>query len=183
VREPVHQGMWGIFEVFFDTIVVCTMTALVVLSSGQIDLSTGLAAAGTDDATLVAQSFGSVFGKSGEMFVAIAILLFAFTTLLGWSLYGSKAIEYLLGEKAVKVYRIVFVPIIVLGAVLTSSFAWDIADTFNGMMMIPNLIGVLSLSPMVVKITRNYIRRNLQGKHETPMYSYDPEIQEKMEEL
>ena len=109
VKEPVTQGMWGIFEVFFDTFVVCTMTAVVVLSSGFIDLETGLAAAGTNDATLVAQAFGNVFGPIGEMFVAIAMLLFAFTTVLGWSQYGTKAVEYLMGEKATKVYKVIFV--------------------------------------------------------------------------
>ena len=84
-KEPVKQGLWGIFEVFADTIVVCTMTAIVVLSSGYIDLSTGLAVDGVDDAVLVAKAFGNVFGIAGEWFVAITLLLFAFTTVLGWS--------------------------------------------------------------------------------------------------
>ena len=103
VKEPVKQGMWGIFEVFFDTFVVCTFTAVVILSSGYIDLQTGMAAAGVNDATLVSQAFGNVFGPAGEIFVAIAMLLFAFTTVLGWSQYGSKAVEYLFGDKGVKV--------------------------------------------------------------------------------
>lgn len=177
VIEPVKQGMWGIFEVFADTIVVCTMTAIVVLSSGAIDLNTGLVMEGVNDATLVADSFSAVFGIFGKYFIAIAMLMFAFTTVLGWSHYGTKAVEYLLGLKATKVYRIIFVLMIISGAIMTSSIAWDISDTFNGLMMIPNLIGVLVLSPKVFKITNNYIQRKLKGKNEEPIISFDPEIQ------
>ena len=182
VKEPVKQGMWGIFEVFADTMLVCTMTAIVVLSSGAIDLETGLAAAGTNDATLVAQAFGNVFGKPGEWFIAIAMLLFAFTTVLGWSHYGSKAVEYLFGTLGVKIYRVIFVLLVVSGALMTSSIAWDISDTFNGLMMIPNLIGVITLSPIVVKIVRNYVDRKIKGKDVKPVLSYDEEIQKVMEE-
>ncbi|MBE5938404.1 MAG: alanine:cation symporter family protein [Lachnospiraceae bacterium] len=182
VKEPVRQGMWGIFEVFFDTMIVCTMTAVVVLSSGFIDLSTGNpVSAGIDDSTLVSSAFGNTFGIAGEWFVAVALLLFAFTTVLGWSQYGSKAVEYLLGEKAVKVYKVIFVLMIVSGAVMTSSLAWDISDTFNGFMMVPNLIGVVSLTPLVVKITKNYVERRIKHKDVEPMLSYDSEIQKEME--
>lgn len=177
VKEPVKQGLWGIFEVFADTMVVCTMTAIVVLSSGAIDLSTGLVAEGTNDATLVASSFGNIFGKPGEWFIAAAVLLFAFTTVMGWSHYGSKAVEYLFGVKGTKVYKVIFVLMMVSGAVMTSSLAWDISDTFNGLMMIPNLIGVLSLTPLVVKITKNYVARKLKGEDIEPVLSYDPAIQ------
>ena len=177
VKEPVKQGLWGIFEVFADTFVVCTMTAIVVLSSGAIDLSTGYVKEGVSDATLVAQAFGNVFGKPGQWFVAIAVLLFAFTTVLGWSHYGSKAVEYLFGTGGVKIYRVIFVLMIVSGAVMTSSLAWDISDTFNGLMMIPNLIGVVALTPVVVKITRNYTARKLHGKDEEPVLSYFEDIQ------
>ena len=176
-KEPVTQGMWGIFEVFFDTFVVCTMTAIVVLSSGCIDLETGLAVAGVDDATLVAQAFGNVFGPFGEKFVALAMLLFAFTTVLGWSQYGTKAVEYLFGEKATKIYKVIFVVMILSGAVMTSSLAWDISDTFNGLMMLPNLIGVVVLCPMVMKITKNYVNRKIKGIPEEPVLSYFPDIQ------
>lgn len=177
VKEPVVQGMWGIFEVFFDTIIVCTMTALVVLSSGMIDLETGFAAEGVDDATLVSQVFTNEFGKAGGAFIALAVLLFAFTTVLGWSQYGTKAIEYLFGSKAIKVYKVIFVLMVVSGAVMESSLAWDISDTFNGLMMVPNLIGVVVLFPLVSKITKNYVNRVLKGKDEKPMLSFDPEIQ------
>ena len=173
VKEPVKQGMWGIFEVFFDTFVVCTMTAIVVLSSGYINLETGLPAEGTNDATLVAQAFGNIFGKPGEVFIALAVLLFAFTTVLGWSQYGSRAVEYLFGEKAVRVYQVIFVVMIISGAAMTSSLAWDISDTFNGLMMIPNLIGVLVLCPVVMKITSNYVDREIKGKNVEPLLTHE----------
>ena len=172
VKEPAVQGMWGIFEVFFDTFVVCTMTAIVVLSSGYIDLETGFAVEGVNDATLVAQAFGNVFGKAGEIFVALAVLLFAFTTVLGWSQYGTRAVEYLFGEKSVKIYQIIFVLMIISGSVMTSTLAWDISDTFNGLMMIPNLVGVLALCPLVMKITKNYVDRNIKGKDHSPLLSH-----------
>lgn len=177
VVEPVRQGMWGIFEVFVDTLLVCTMTALVVLTSGYIDLDTGLVVKGVKDATLVAKAFGNIFGQGGEIFIAVAILLFAFTTVLGWSHYGTKAVEYLAGVKAAKIYKIVFVLMIMGGAVMTSSLAWDVSDTFNGLMMIPNLIGVIVLSPLVVKITKNYIARRKRGEKIEPMLSAFPEVQ------
>lgn len=185
VREPVKQGMWGIFEVFADTIVVCTMTALVVLTSGVYDLEAGTTVGGVSDATLVAKAFNSVFsfGNLGEKFVAVAMFLFAFTTVLGWSHYGTKAVEYLFGEKGTRVYRVIFVLMIISGALMTSSLAWDISDTFNGLMMLPNLVGVLSLSGLVVKITKNYVDRVLHGKDIKPMLSVDPDIQAEGEKI
>ena len=177
VKEPVKQGLWGIFEVFADTMVVCTMTAIVVLSSGAIDLETGLVAEGTKDATLVATAFGNIFGKAGEWFIALAMLLFAFTTVMGWSHYGSKAVEYLFGVKGTRIYKVIFVLMMVSGAIMTSSLAWDISDTFNGLMMIPNLIGVLAMTPLVIKITRNYVARKIKGEDIEPILSYDPAIQ------
>ena len=178
VREPVKQGLWGIFEVFADTIVVCTMTAVVVLSSGKIDLNTGAIAEGTNDATLVAESFGNFFGPAGTIFVSVALLLFAFTTVVGWSHYGSKSFEYLFGTKAAKGYKVFFVLMMISGAIMTNSLAWDISDTFNGLMMVPNLIGVLALLPVVIKITKNYVDRRIKHKTDIePMLSYDPVIQ------
>ncbi len=184
IKEPVKQGMWGIFEVFADTMVVCTMTALVILTAGGLNggvfnAVTGEIAQGYTDATLVGGAFNSVFswGDIGEKFIAIAMFLFAFTTVLGWSHYGSKAWEYLFGAKTTFVFRIIHVITVIFGAVLTSSLAWDISDTFNGLMMIPNLIGVLVLSPIVVKITKNYLRRVKRGEDIEPMLNADPEIQ------
>jgi AGCS family alanine or glycine:cation symporter len=184
IKEPVKQGMWGIFEVFADTMIVCTMTALVILTAGGLNggvfnAVTGEIAAGYTDATLVGGAFNSVFsfGGFGEKFIAIAMFLFAFTTILGWSHYGSKAWEYLFGPKTTYVFRIIHIITVIFGAVLTSSLAWDISDTFNGLMMIPNLIGIIVLSPLVVKITKNYLRRTKNKENIDPMYNFDPEVQ------
>ncbi len=178
-KEPVKQGMWGIFEVFADTMIVCTMTALVVLTSGVFNMETGELAAGLNDATLVGGAFNAVFPwfNIGQRFVAIAMFLFAFTTVLGWSHYGSKAWEYLFGAKTTIVFKIIHVCTVIFGAVLTSSLAWDISDTFNGLMMMPNLIGVLVMMPLVVKLTKNFVDRKVKGKDVAPVLSYDPELQ------
>ena len=134
-------------------------------------------AKGTNDATLVAESFGNIFGPAGTVFVSLAILLFAFTTVVGWSHYGSKSFEYLFGLKAAKGYKVFFVLMIISGAVMTSSLAWDISDTFNGLMMVPNLIGVLACLPTVVKLTKNYVDRRIRKLDVEPMLSFDPAIQ------
>ena len=178
VREPVVQGMWGIFEVFADTIIVCSLTAFAVLSSGLVDLNTGKVISDNVSTALVAEAFSTVFGGSGAAFIAIAILFFAFSTVLGWSQYGSKGFEYLFGTKAVKVYQVLFVVFILVGATMDLALAWDLSDTFNGMMAIPNLIGVLALSGTVMTITRNYVDRKLLGKDIKPMLSAIEEIQE-----
>ncbi len=186
VKEPVQQGLWGIFEVFFDTIVICTMTAIVVLSSGVIDLSTGsvvTAFAEMDKNTLVAQAFSNCFGSFGGMFVAVAVLFFAFSTILGWSYYGTRSWIYLFGEKTAIIYKVAFVAIVFVSSILTNvDLPWNISDTFNGLMMVPNLIGVVVLSPLVVKITSNYTRRAFKNSDETPMYSAFPDIQAAQEE-
>lgn len=176
-REPVRQGLWGISEVFLDTMVICTLTAMVILSSGFIDLNNGIMMEGVNESTLVAQIFGIRFGRAGEYFVVLSITLFAFTTVMGWSFYGAKVVEYLLGVIWAKVYRIVFVVLIVFGAVLEPNLVWDISDTFNGLMMIPNLIGIVALIPIIKKLTENYIDRRIRGKDIEPMLSYDSDIQ------
>ena len=186
VKEPVQQGMWGIFEVFADTIVVCTLTAFSVLSSGLVDLDTGVTAAeyaGTalTKANLVSTVFSMHFGFAGAAFVAVSVMLFAFSTCLGWSHYGSKACEFLFGEKITKVYQIIFVLATFGGAVMHENLAWDIADTLNGMMMLPNLVGVLALSPVVYRCTRNYIDRKLRGQDISPLLSNSEEIQKEHE--
>ncbi len=184
VKEPVRQGMWSIFEIFVDTIVVCSMTALVILTSGLYNFETGKVIDGVTDATLVADAFGTVFTfggvNYGSMFVAVAIFLFAFTTILGWSHYGSKAFEFMFGSKATVVYKVVFVLMIMAGALMTSSLAWDISDTFNALMMFPNLICVVALCGVTMKITKNYIDRKIKGKDIEPMLSAYPEIQEEV---
>lgn len=178
VKEPVRQGMWGIFEVFADTIIVCTLTAFCILSSGLVDLQTGQMLTTVEGSGLTGEAFRTVFGAIGPKFIAIAILLFAYSTTLGWSHYGSKAFEYLFGEKAVPVYKVIFIIIIFFGCTMNLGLAWALSDTFNGLMMIPNLIGVLALSGTVAKITANYSRRTFKGSKETPMYSAFPDVQE-----
>ena len=110
------------------------------------------------------------------------ILFFAFSTVLGWSQYGSKAFEYLFGTRSAKAYQLVFVVFIMVGATMDLTLAWDLSDTFNGMMAIPNLIGVIALSGTVMKITQNYVDRKIKGKHVKPMLSAVDEIQELHEE-
>lgn len=291
VKEPVIQGMWGIFEVFFDTLIVCTLTAFVILSSPADSKSFDEAmhsistesqyfeissqskdgvvkliddnithvyrladknaddgtyteyeaktvygqeltlrfmnadnAKGEDDFTfanimevkgiqgknadgslmvdengnpvitsvkinevngvpLVTYAFSLRFGSAAGKILSIAILLFAFSTVLGWSFYGTKALEYLFGTKATIVYKIIFIPFIIIGCTLDLSLAWDIADTLNGLMAIPNLIGLLLLSTTVVKITRNYTARCLKKTDVTlkPMLSAYEDIQAEQE--
>ena len=182
VKEPVRQGMWGIFEVFADTIVVCSLTAFTVLSSGLVDLETGAVISSAEGSALVGEAFGTVFGSAGPAFIALAILLFAFSTVLGWSHYGTKAFEYLFGSKATIIYRVIFIVFILGGATMSLDLAWDLSDTFNGLMAIPNLIGVLALSPIVMKITKNYVDRKIKGEHIKPMLSAFPEIQKEQEQ-
>ena len=171
VKEPVQQGMWGIFEVFADTMVVCTLTALVVLTSGFVDLDTGRIAAGAAGSALVGHAFDAVFGALGSKLIAVCILLFAYSTALGWSCYGCKAVEYLFGAGAGTFYRVLFVALMPAGAVMRLDLAWTLSDTFNGLMMLPNLIGVVALSGTVVKITQNYLARKLHGSAAPPLLS------------
>ena len=171
VTEPVQQGMWGIFEVFADTLVMCSLTALAVLSSGLVDLQTGVVTADAAASTLVGAAFGTVFGRFGPVFIAAAVLLFAFSTLLGWSHYGAAAFAYLAGGRLGGGYRLAFVVMIYFSATMSLQHAWDIADTLNGLMMLPNLMGVLALSGLVVNMTQNYIDRTLRGRTVPPMWS------------
>ncbi|MGN0707600.1 MAG: alanine/glycine:cation symporter family protein [Faecalibacterium sp.] len=181
VKEPVQQGMWGIFEVFADTIVVCTLTALVILTTGLVDLDTGLMLTDIKGSALVGQAFSTVFGSLGPKFIAVSILMFAYSTVLGWSHYGTKAFEYLFGTKASVGYKVVFVLMTIVGATMKLDLAWDLSDTFNGLMMIPNLIGVLALSGTVVQITKNYTDRKLRGIQVKPMWSAFEEYQKEEE--
>ena len=171
VKEPVQQGMWGIFEVFADTMVVCTLTALVVLTSGLVEPDTGRMAAGAAGSALVGQAFDAVFGTLGAKLIAVCVLLFAYSTVLGWSCYGCKAVEYLFGAEAGAGYRVLFVAVMPLGAVMRLDLAWALSDTFNGLMMLPNLIGVVALSGTVVRITQNYLARKLHGSPLPPLRS------------
>ena len=177
VKEPVQQGMWGVFEIFADTIVVCTITALVILTTGVVDIESGSVLAGVQDNALVGQAFTAAFGSFGPKFIAVSLLFFAYSTVLGWSHYGTKAVEYLFGQKGTRVYKVIFVGMVVVGATMKLGLAWDLSDTFNGLMMIPNLLAVLALSGTVVQITKNYLDRKVNGKEIPPMWSAFAEYQ------
>ena len=183
VKEPVTQGLWGIFEVFFDTIIVCTMTALVILTTGIVNLETGESLSGATKLGLATEAFTQSFGSFGGVFIAIAVTLFAFSTVLGWSFYGTKAWEYIFGTKATILYKVIFIAIVVAGSALDAGLVIDLSDTFNGLMAIPNLIGVITLSGTVMAITGNYVKRNLKGdKSIKPMLSHFEDIQKEQEE-
>ena len=174
VKEPVIQGMWGIFEVFADTIVVCTMTALTILTSGVYNLDayeacavngTELAEAGLlSGVALTSSAFETVFGSFGNKFISIAVMLFAFSTILGWSYYGERAIEYLFGVKAIPIYKVFFLVVIFIGCRISLDLVVNISDTFNGFMALPNLIAITLLSGQVVQMTKDYIKRVKEGK-------------------
>ena len=182
VKEPVTQGLWGIFEVFFDTIIVCTLTALLILTSGIVDLETGASISGATKLGLATEAFTGSFGLGGGIFIAIAVTLFAFSTVLGWSYYGTKAWEYLFGTKTTIIYKIVFIAIVVAGSVLSADIVIDISDTFNGLMAIPNLIGVLSLTGTVIAIVKNYSQRKFKKDASVkPMLSFFADIQKEQE--
>lgn len=166
VKEPVLQGLWGIFEVFFDTIVICTLTALAVLTTGAHTVS------GLEGVRVTMFAFESVFGRFGGYIVSIGLVLFAFSTLLGWSVYGCRVAEYLGGKRFKTVYKFIFLVVVFIGSVSSVQLVWDLSDTFNGLMALPNLIGVLFLSPLVFKITNNYKRRVWKHENISPLLSY-----------
>ncbi|WP_192929587.1 alanine/glycine:cation symporter family protein [Alkaliphilus serpentinus] len=148
--HPVRQGLWGIFEVFADTIVICTLTALTILSTGVWN-------SGVTGAALTTKAFSTGLpGTWGGIIVSIGILLFAFSTILSWAYYGEKCAEYLLGSNINKYYRILWLPAIVVGAIGGLELIWHLADTLNGLMAIPNLVGLVLLSGVVFKLTKEF---------------------------
>ena len=150
--SAVHQGLYGIFEVFVDTIVICSMTALTIICSG-VDINFGVKPGSELITAAVATIFG---GKLAALFVAVALILFAFSTVLGWALYGSRCAQYLFGTKAIKYYQAAFAIVIVIGCVSPIDIVWNIADTFNGLMAIPNFVGLFVLSGVVAKLTKEH---------------------------
>ena len=150
-RKPVKQGMFGIFEVFTDTIVICTLTALVILCSG-IAVPYGEAAG----AELTIQGFTSTYGSWISIFTAFAMCCFAFSTTIGWGLYGARCIEFLFSEKVTKPFMVVYSLVAIVGATANLGLMWSIAETFNGLMAIPNLIALFLLSGTVVNLTKEY---------------------------
>ena len=158
-RKPVKQGMFGIFEVFTDTIVICTLTALVILCS-QVPVGYGQAAG----AELTIQGFISVYGNWVSVFTAVAMCCFAFSTILGWGFYGARCIEFLFSEKVIKPFMVAYSLVAILGATADLGLMWNIAETFNGLMAIPNLIALFLLSGTVVKLTKEYFAGEGAGK-------------------
>ena len=152
--KPVKQGMFGIFEVFADTIVICTLTALVILVSG-VPVNYGAAAG----AELTISGFTSTYGNWISVFTAVAMCCFAFSTIIGWGLYGARCIEFLFSEKVVKPFMIAYSLVAIIGATVDLGLLWSIAETFNGLMVIPNLIAVFLLSGVVVKMTKEYFAK------------------------
>lgn len=154
--EPVRQGLFGIFEVFADTIVICTLTALVILCSG-ISVPYGRAAG----ADLTIGGFTASYGKWVSIFTAAALICFAFSTIIGWGLYGARFMEYLFGtSKIIRPFMVVYALVAILGATVDLGLLWDISDTFNGLMVIPNLIAVAMLSGVVFRLTREYFDKD-----------------------
>ena len=150
--DPVKQGLYGIFEVFTDTIVICTLTALCIIVSG-VPIEFGV----KPGSELIVGAFATVFGgKIASLFVAIALMLFAFSTVLGWALYGTRCVQYLFGTGAIRWYQVIFVLVAVLGCVTSIDVVWDVADTFNGLMAIPNFIAIFGLSGVVARLTKEH---------------------------
>ncbi len=151
-EEPIRQGMFGIFEVFMDTIVICTLTALVILCSG-----TSVAYGSAAGAELTISGFTASYGSWVSVFTALSLCCFAFSTIIGWGLYGSRCIEYLLGSKTVRPFLVLYSFVAIVGATMELGLLWDIAETFNGLMAIPNLIALLLLSGKVVQCLQEHL--------------------------
>jgi AGCS family alanine or glycine:cation symporter len=149
--DPVKQALVSMTQTFIDTLVVCSMTALVILTADSWTQ-------GVSAGQLTSASFGETLGIPGEMIVAFATALFAYSTLIGWNYYGEKAIEYLLGPRSIRIYRIVFIAVVMVGAMMDLEFVWNFSDLMNGMMAIPNLIGLLWLSKVVKQETDRYFK-------------------------
>ncbi|HEM2740533.1 alanine/glycine:cation symporter family protein [Streptococcus suis] len=151
--NPVEQGLISMTGTFIDTLIICTLTGLTILATGQWSVE-GLAGA-----PLTQAAFASVFGQPGALALTISLVLFAYTTILGWSYYGERCIEFLFGTKSILPYRLVFVAMVALGGFLKLDLIWTIADIVNGLMALPNLIALLALSPVIIKETRQYFAK------------------------
>ena len=185
-REPVKQGLWGIFEVFFDTFIICTLTAVVVLiaygqsEAGQVVLYGGEYV----DTQVSMMAFMQTYGGFGQAVYSIIVPLFAFTTILAWAYYGEKSVDFLFrktgatGRKiATTIFKVLYVLLVIVAALVDGELAWAISDTCNGLMALPNLIGVVLMSGLVVEISKNYFQRK-KGVDVKPMLSAYPEQNE-----
>lgn len=150
--SPVKQGQWGIFEVFFNTIVMCTMTALVIITTGAFS-------AGKNSGEMTLYAFSSTIGSFSQTIISICMVLFAFTTIVSWAYYGEQSVKYAIGEKFILPYRIVYALSTGIGSICAMSIVWKFADVFNVMMAIPNLISLILLSPQVISLTKEYKRK------------------------
>ena len=150
--NPVEQGLISMTGTFIDTVIICNLTGLTILVTGKWTVE-GLAGA-----PLTQSAFSTVFGNPGALALTISLVLFAYTTILGWSYYGERCVEYLMGTKAITPYRILFVIMVALGGFLKLDLIWIIADIVNGLMALPNLIALLALSPIIIKETREYFK-------------------------
>ncbi|KEF31271.1 Sodium/glycine symporter GlyP [Marinobacter nitratireducens] len=155
-RDPVRQGLIAMLGTLLDTLVVCSVTGLVIVTSGAWD-------SGESGAALTSAAFGLALPGVGNYLVAIALALFAFSTILGWSFYGEKCVEFLFGTRATIPFRVLWVLAVPLGAVLSLDFVWLVADTLNALMALPNLIAIIALSPVVFRLTREYFERQVPG--------------------
>ena len=153
-NEPVAQGLYGIFEVFTDTIIICTLTATTILISGT-PITYGQAAG----AELTISGFATTYGNWVTLFTAIALVCFAFSTILGWGLYGTRCLEFLFGSKVNKAFMVIYSLVAIVGATMDLGLLWGIADTFNGLMAIPNLIGLFLLSPVIFRLIKEYFAK------------------------
>ena len=179
-KEPVKQGLWGIFEVFFDTFVICTLTALTILTSyiGENGAGADITTFADGKNALSLKAFIDTLGAFGSVAFSIILPIFAFTTIIAWSYYGEKAAQYLFGMKNAKVsgmvFKIIYVATLAFGAMTASDFIWALDDMFNALMALPNLIALILLSGTIVKITKNYYDRK-KGLDIEPMLSAYPE--------
>ncbi len=183
-REPVKQGLWGVFEIFFDTFIICTLTALMFLTTyDPTTLSPDM-----EDSVMSMSMFSTNFGGFGTATFSIILPLFAFTTIIAWSYYGEKAVEFFFGfmkeenrKYPVIIFKVLYLILIAASATIHSQLIWDIDDTFNGLMALPNLICLVALSGLVAKITKNYFDRK-KGIKVEPMLSAYPEMNEEFKQ-
>ena len=159
-RDPIQQGMFGIFEVFMDTIVICTMTALVIFLSG-VDIPYGQAAG----AELTISGFTAVYGNWVSIFTAVAMCCFAFSTIIGWGLYGARCAEFLFGGKVLWLFNAAYALVAIVGATVDLGLVWSVSETFNGFMTVPNLIAVFLLAPVMLKMTKEALPKRGKQKN------------------
>ena len=183
-REPVKQGLWGVFEIFFDTFIICTLTALMFLTTNDVTkLSPDM-----NDSVMSMSMFSDNFGAFGTATFSIILPLFAFTTIIAWSYYGEKGVEFFFSfmnedkrKIPVTIFKVLYVVLIAVSATIHSQVVWDISDTCNGLMALPNLICLVALSGLVAKITKNYFDRK-KGVDVEPMLSAYPDMNEEFKQ-